>query len=66
MIFFKIIAWVLAILSTIWWGLQLFWAITYPGSTEETLDNFRGFTRTFKPMRYFVIALVCWAFIIAF
>jgi len=66
MTFLKVIAWVVAVLSTIWWGLQLFWAITYTNSYEERQDKLKGYTKVYKPMKYFIIALVCWAFLIAF
>ena len=66
MLFLHIIAWVFAIVSTIYAGLLTFWAITYPGSLDEIMDKAKGYTKTFKPGKFWLIAIICWAFIIAF
>ena len=66
LIFLHIIAWVFGILSTLYASLLTYWAMTYPGSLEEIADKMKGYTKEFRPFKYFVVSIVCWAFIIAF
>jgi len=66
LLFLHIIAWVLGVLSTLYAGLLTYRGLTYPGSMEETIDGLGGYTKVFRPMRFWTIALICWAFIIAF
>ena len=65
-LFLKIIAWPTGIVSTIIGAFTLYLAISYPGSLEETLDKLNGVKRTYYPMKFFIIAIICFAFIIAF
>lgn len=64
--FLHILAWPIAILYTISTIISFFSGINYPGSLEETIDRMNGIRKTFNPFKPFVIALICWAFIIAF
>lgn len=64
--FFKIIAWPAAIFCTIVGIMSLIALLRYPGSIEETIDKLKGIRKTFHPIKFFVIALICWAFIISF
>lgn len=64
--FLHILAWPLAIFCTLVGIVTLVNGLNYPGSIEETLDRLKGFRKTFHPIKFFVIALICWAFIIAF
>jgi hypothetical protein len=66
MIFLHIIAWVLGIMSTLYAILLTYWALTYPNSIEELCDKYKGYIKTFKPLKFWAVALVSWAFIIAF
>lgn len=66
LLFLNIIAWVLAILSTLYLALILYKANTYPGSLEGLGDKLNGFTQVFRPWKPFVVSLICWAFIFAF
>lgn len=66
LLFLHIIAWVFGVLSTLYAGLLTYWGLTYSGSIEEMADKFKGYTKVFRPMKFWVIALICWAFIIAF
>lgn len=66
LLFLHIISWVIGILSTLYASLLTYWAWTYPGSLEEIGDKINGYTKTFNPFKYWGIALVCWAFVIAF
>jgi len=66
LLFLHIIAWVFGIVSTLYASLLTYWAFTYPGSLEEITDKMSGYTKSFRPLRFWGIALVCWAFIIAF
>lgn len=65
-LFLTIIAWVIGTLSTLYSGLLIFWGLTYPGSLEEIIDKTKGYTKVFRPMKFLIIALICWAFIITF
>lgn len=64
--FLHIIAWVFGIISTLAASFVTYMGLVYPGSIEQTVDNIKGYNRTFNPFRLWIIALVCWAFIIAF
>lgn len=66
LLFLHIIAWVFGVLSTLYGAFLTYWAWTYPGSIEELQDKVKGYTKTFNPMKFWAIALVSWAFIIAF
>lgn len=66
LLFLHIIAWFTGIISTVMAGLLTYMALSYPGSIEEISDKLKGYTREFRPIKFWVIALVCWAFIIAF
>jgi len=66
LLFLHIIAWVFGVVSTLYAGLLTYGALTYPGSLQETLDKFEGYTKEFRPLKFYVVALICWAFIIAF
>jgi hypothetical protein len=64
-LFLTIIAWVFGVISTVYGALLLDYGMKYPGSLEETLDKFNGYTKVFNPIKFFTIAIVCFAFIIA-
>jgi len=66
MLFLHIIAWILGVVSTIGAGLLTYGALTYEGSIDEIKDKLQGYTRTFHPLKYYIVAVICWAFIIAF
>jgi hypothetical protein len=63
--FFKIIAWVLGIGSSLLLIFRIIGAATYT-QIDELRDQMNGIKRTFPIMWPAIIALVCWAFIIAF
>jgi len=65
-LFFKIIAWVIGVLSTLI-GLFIICAgWGYEGSLEQIIDKMNGYTKVFKPLPFLLTSLICWAFIIAF
>jgi hypothetical protein len=64
--FLHIIAWPVAVFCSILGLVALNASLKYPGSIQETLDKLKGIKRTFQPIKFFIIALICWAFIIAF
>lgn len=64
--FFTIVAWVLGIISTLICGGAIYLNITYEGSEEYWRDKLNGKSRTYKFGPYLIIAILCWAFIIAF
>lgn len=64
--FLKIISWVGAIISSVLWALSAYFNFEYHGSIEELRDKAQGIKRTYPTTLWFIIALVCWAFIIAF
>lgn len=64
--FLHLLAWPCAILYTISTIISFVGAINYPGSLEETIDKMNGIKKTFTPFKPFIIALICWSFIIAF
>lgn len=66
LLFLNIIAWVVGSLSTLYAIFLTYWAFTYPGSIEELTDKMKGYTKTFNITRPWLIAIICWAFIIAF
>lgn len=66
LLFLKIVAWVLAILSTLIFIVATYLNITYPGSVDELRDKMNGKTRTYKAGGWLIVMIVCWAFIIAF
>lgn len=64
--FLKIIAWVFGIISTVFSLMCIYGTIKYPGSVDETIDKLQGVSRSYPVTRWLVIAVLCWAFIIAF
>lgn len=64
--FIVVLAWVFAPLSTFYFGAMLYWNATYPGSLEETLDRYQGFTKSWNPTKPFIVAVICWAYIVAY
>lgn len=66
MLFLHIIAWVLGVVSTLAALLLTYGALTYEGSIDEIKDKLQGYTKSFHPMKFWIMALICWAFIIAF
>jgi cell division protein FtsX len=64
--FFVVLAWVAAPIATVWFGLVLYFAMTYDGSIQAALDKFQGYQMKFKPGYPFIYAVVAWAFIIAY
>lgn len=64
--FLHILAWPAAIFCSIVAVLTTIASLSYPSSIEETLDRLNGIKKTFHPLKFYVIALICWAFIIAF
>lgn len=65
-LFLKIIAWIGAISSTLFTGMCIYGTLTYPGSTEELLDKLNGKKVVYPAGKWLIIAIICWAFIIAF
>ncbi len=65
-LFFKIFAFVIGTVSTIVGLLVAYMALKYEGSIQQSIDNLSGYTRVFRPIPFLVVALICWAFIIAF
>ena len=65
-LFTKIIAWIFGILSTIFFGITLYMSTVYPGSVDEMLDKIKGVKAVYPYGRWFIIAIICWAFIIVF
>lgn len=65
-LFLTIIAWVIGTLSTLYSGFLIYFGLKYPGSIEETIHKMSGYTKDFNPTRPLIVALICWAFIIAF
>lgn len=65
-LFLKIIAWCGAVASTILSAFCIYGNFTYPGSVDETLDKLRGIKRSYPVWPWLIIAIICWAFIIAF
>ena len=64
--FLKIIAWVFAIISTVFTFLCVYGTLTYPGSVDETIDRLQGVKRSYPIAPWLIAAVICWAFIIAF
>lgn len=64
--FLKIIAWVFAIISTVFTILCTYGTLTYPGSMDETIDKLQGIKRSYPVAPWLITAVICWAFIIAF
>lgn len=65
-LFFKIIAWPVGIVSFLIGAFTLYLGIGYPGSIEETIDKLKGVKKIYYPWKFFIIAVICFAFIIAF
>lgn len=65
-LFFKIIALVIGAISTIVGLLTVYMSLIYEKSIQKTIDKLGGYTRVFRPIPFLVVALICWAFIIAF
>ena len=65
-LFLKIIAWVCGILSTTLSVICIYATLTYPDSMTETIDKLQGKTRSYPVTPWFIAAVICWAFIIAF
>lgn len=65
MIFLNIIAWVVGIASSIVLLLRILGAATY-SEVDQIRDKMNGIRRTWPVMWPGLIALICWAFIIAF
>jgi hypothetical protein len=64
--FLKIIAWVGAIISTVFTFLCVYATLNYPNSRDELMDKIRGVKRTYPVAPWLIAAVICWAFIIAF
>jgi hypothetical protein len=65
-LFFKFIAWAVALVSTIFTFLSIWGTLTYPGSVDETLDKLKGLRTEYPILRWFIPAVISWAFIFAF
>lgn len=65
-LFLTIIAWVFGVICSFFACTTIYLGIKYPGSIEETMDKIRGYKKVFQPIKFLIIALFCWAFIIAF
>jgi len=66
LLFLHIIAWIVGVISTIYSLFLTYWAFTYTGSLEEIVDSMKGYKKTFNITKPWLIAIICWAFIIAF
>lgn len=65
-LFLKIIAYVVAFVSTIFTFLTTWGTLTYPGSPEELLDKSKGLVTEYPIRNWFIAAVISWAFIFAF
>lgn len=65
-LFLKIIAWAVALVSTIFTFLTIWGTLTYPGSVDELLDKSKGLRTEYPIFRWLVAAVISWAFIFAF
>ena len=70
--FITILAWVGALFGTIVGTIHFFVRHDYnhggPNggpSIEKLMDGMNGFRKVYKPGKYFLIAAVCWAWLIA-
>ncbi len=64
-LFLTIIAWIFGVICSFCACAVIYLGMKYPGSIEETMDKIRGYKKVFQPIKFFVIAIICWAFIIA-
>lgn len=64
--FLKIITWIVAPASTIFLAMCIYGNLKYPGSVDELYDKLKGVQRTYPIKKWLILAIVCWAFIIAF
>ncbi len=65
-LFFKFIAWATALVSTIFTFLTIWGTLTYPGSADEFIDKSKGLRTEYPILRWFIAAVISWAFIFAF
>jgi len=62
--FLTIVAYVLGSASTLVLLVKIFQALTYT-ELERIRDELCGLRRTFPAIKPFIVALLCWAFIVA-
>lgn len=65
-LFLKFIAWATALVSTIFTFLTIWGTLTYPGSVDESIDKLKGLRTEYPIFKWFVAAVISWAFIFAF
>jgi len=63
-LFSLIVAWPAMIFCALVGAATLQQSLTYEGSIRELQDQLEGKRRTYRPLRFIVIALVCLAWII--
>jgi hypothetical protein len=63
--FITIIAWVLGLGSTALLSLRLYGAVTYT-QFERDMDTLRGVRTVFPMLKPFIVALLCWSWILTF
>lgn len=64
--FFTILAWIAAVVSTLLFFLFVYLTTIYSGSIDELRDNLKGVRREYPGGKALIIAIISWAFIIAF
>ena len=65
LLFLHIIAWAIGISSTLFLIIRILGLLTY-SDLSKSIDNINGVEAVFPVKWPFFIALICWAFIIAF
>lgn len=66
LLFLKIIAWILAIGSTLIFSVCVYLTFQYPGSVDELMDKLKGVRRSYPLMPWLITMIITWSFIIAF
>ncbi len=61
-----IMAWIIAVTSTVLFVICTYWTIQYPGSIDELTDKLQRVKRTYPVIKLLIIAVISWVFIIAF
>jgi len=65
MSFIDILAWFFGCLSVLIVIIQLINRWTYRSSMNKIIDNMQGMTGTFPIMKYLIVAVVCWAWVLS-
>ena len=62
--FLTVVAWIVVIPCTFIGVSTLIRAATYPGSLDEMMDKVKGVRRIHKPLRFLIIAILAWGWLI--